>query len=214
MRKAEKGAACSLRNCLRLDSSCNARPEEMWASDLARGEGRGEPAWGQKPPSHQPFPPPPSSLTSCVGSAVLGAWGFSPSLTDWETGLQGRTCPPGSNSALGHGNSIGTKLPYPLSLPVTTLQPMPSFKGGLSRNKHPQYFLDKPVGENESLSVRQLCQLASMSRTEEKRWGTRRDGGLGCCHCTTWDMGSHFSNPDLLFLTSAMGDRRSSKQTH
>lgn len=118
----------------------------MWASVPWRRERGGRANLGTEAPSHQPFPPQPSSLTSGWDLQSCGGWGFSLSLTDWETGLQGRTCSPDPKSAPGCGTSMGTKLPCPLSLPVTPLYP---FKGGLSRNKHLQYFLDGPMGENE-----------------------------------------------------------------
>lgn len=103
---------------------------------------------------------------------------------------------------------MGTQLPRPapfLSLSPSYCPPS-SFKGRLSRSKDLQYFLDGSVGENVPLSTWSLCQVASVSRTEER--------GRRSLMVATWDTVSHFSNPDLTFPTFGMGDGSSSKQTH
>lgn len=167
----------------------------MWASVPWLGEGGEESPPGDRSPLSSPLPSPTLISDICVGSAVLGGVGFLPLAHRMENRPAGKDLSPRPQLSPRARDLYGTKLPCPLSLPVTT----PSFKG-LSRNKHLQYFLDGPVGENEPLSTQQLCQLASMSRMEEGRWVSKRDGGLGCSNCAAWDAVSHFSNPDLLSL--------------
>ena len=207
MRKAEKGAACSLRNRLRPDGTCDDRG---WGRGARRAHlGRASPLPSAIPSllsdtrAHcWPFHPhglrSPGGLVFSYSQVGKQAWREGPapprSYTQPQGGgpLQGCSCLPAGQQ----GRGKGTK---PQLAPTSSLLPLPQ---------------RKPIPEQPSLAslgwvtgrAGTIWHLAIMPPDKHVQKGggrqqvAEREGGLG--------HGSHLSNPGLPFLTL------SSKQSH